>query len=191
MIQHLKGAVIWADSRYFVLEVNGIGYKIFATNETCSKAYKKINDLFPVWTHEVVREDANDLYGFVTKEDLDFFELLITVSGIGPKSALGVMNVSPVDSLKMAIAASDTNHLTKVSGIGKKLAEKIVLELKDKITGIGEDNSASLKDEAEALEALKSLGYGHNEVREALKSLPSAVIGTKDKIKQALKILGK
>ncbi|MEI8339390.1 MAG: Holliday junction branch migration protein RuvA [bacterium] len=191
MIQHLTGSVIWAETKYFVLDVAGVGYKVYGTSESCAKAYKSLNDKMAVWIHMVVREDAMDLYGFLTREDLEFFELLITVSGIGPKSALGVMGISPVDSLKAAIASSDTTHLVKVSGIGKKLAEKIVLELKDKVTAGTEAGQNILRDDVEVLEALKAIGYGHNEARDMLQLIPPTVTGTKDRIKHALKIVGR
>ena len=191
MITHLRGKVIWNNDRFLVLEVNGLGYKVFGTTELCLIASKKIGTEMSVWTHEVIREDANDLYGFFDKTELDFFEQLISISGIGPKSALGVMNVSPVESLKQAIAQSDTGHLTKVSGIGKKLAEKIVLELKDKIDINTEDTAINLTGEIDVLEALKAIGYYHNDAREAIKQIPASVSDTKERIRHALKLLGR
>lgn len=190
MITHLRGTVIDTGERHIVLEVGGVGYKVFSTMEVCLKAKQAKGD-FPIWTHHVVREDASDLYGFGSKDDLAFFELLISISGIGPKSALGVMNVSPVVMLKQAIAASDTSHLTKVSGIGKKLAEKIILELKDKVGVSDEEQAGNLKGEIDVLEALKAIGYDHNDAREALKQIPASVVGTKERIRHALKTLGK
>lgn len=187
---HLIGTVIDTSDRYFVLENNGIGYKVFSTSELCRKANKKQTSL-SVWIHHVIREDASDLYGFETKDDLDFFEQLISISGIGPKSALGVMNVSPVTILRRAIATEDTSHLTKVSGIGKKLAEKIVLELKDKIHLTTDESDSSLQGEVEVLEALKTIGYSHEDVREALKGIPADIKDTKERIRYALKKLGK
>jgi len=187
---HLTGKVIDTSDRYFVLDNNGVGYKIFSTSELCRRADKKSDNL-SVWIHHVIREDASDLYGFLTKDDLYFFEQLISISGIGPKSALGVMNVSPTTILRQAIATEDTSHLTKVSGIGKKLAEKIVLELKDKIHMTSAESESSLKGEVEVLEALKTIGYSHEDVREALKGIPADITETKEKIRYVLKKLGK
>ncbi len=191
MITHIHGKVIWNNDRYLVVETGGLGYKIFGTTELCLSSSKNSNKEIELWLHEVIREDANDLYGFREKADLDFFELLISISGIGPKSALGIMNVSPVSVIQRAVAEGDTSHLTKVSGIGKKLAEKIVLELKDKIINVNYENTGSLKSEIEVLEALKAIGYDHNDAREALKQIPANITETKERIRHALKILGK
>jgi len=190
MITHLRGTIIDTADRHFVLETGGVGYKIFSTTELCLKA-RRAKDNFPVWTHHVIREDTSDLYGFETKDELAFFEQLISISGIGPKSALGVMNVSPVEMLRRAIAASDTSHLTKVSGIGKKLAEKIVLELKDKVGLSDDEQASSLKGEVDVLEALKAIGYDHNDARDALKQIPPSITDTKERIRHALKLLGR
>jgi Holliday junction DNA helicase RuvA len=185
MIIHLKGKVIHKEDKYIVLDINGIGYKVFGTFETIESGH--VGQDKSLWVHHAVREDAEDLFGFITKEELDFFEMLIGISGIGPRTALGILNVTTVSALKKAVASNDTSHLTKVSGIGKKNADKIVLELKGKFDK--EDITGGFKEEVDALEALKSLGYSHNDAREALKSVKS--IDTTDKIKEALKILGR
>jgi Holliday junction DNA helicase RuvA len=135
-----------------------------------------------------VREDALDLYGFLSEEELSFFEMLISISGIGPKTALNVLSVSSVSALKKAISTSDVSHLVKVSGIGKKIADKIVLELKDKVEG-SDENGPTLREEVDAIEALKALGYSQKEAREALKEASGKT--TSERIKEALKILGK
>ena len=113
-----------------------------------------------------MREDVLDLYGFLDHRELEFFEMLISVSGIGPKGALSILGITSIETLRKAISTGDTSYLTKVSGIGKKTAEKIIIELRDKI---GEEKGgSSLQGELDALEALKSLGYSQNEAREAL-----------------------
>ena len=188
MISHLSGTVIYKDSRSIVLDIAGVGYKVFATGKTLDTAHegKKID----LWICQSVREDSLTLYGFPAKEDLDLFELLVsTVSGVGPKSALNILNVSSAQALRRAVSTGDTAHLTRVSGIGKKLADKIILELKGKLEG--EDGGLMPKDEADALEALKSLGFGHAEAREALEKIDSKITDTGDRVKKALKILGK
>ena len=166
---------------------------MYATVETLGKAANiSKSETVTFWTHLVVREDALDLYGFLTKEDMDFFELLISISGIGPKTALGILNVTTVSILKRAVSSGDTSHLTKVSGIGKKNADKIVLELKGKFGADGnEQDGTTLKEEIDALEALKSLGFEHKAAREALKDLPGEITSTSDRVKAALKVLGK
>lgn len=184
MIGYLKGTLIHQDLKSVILSVSGVGYKIY-TNTAILEGTKSKELEF--WTHLAVRENALDLYGFQTKEELSFFELLLTVSGIGPKSAIGILNIASLQNLRHAIATGDTAHLTKVSGIGKKNAEKIVIELKDKLEHIGSDGT-SLSEDIDALEALKSLGYGEREAREALKKVTDEK-STGDKIKKAMKML--
>lgn len=161
-----------------------MGYKISVSPDTLSKV-KKEECFFFIHTH--VREDAIDLYGFLGREELEFFEMLINVSGIGPKGALSILGIASLDTLRKAISTGDTTYLTKISGIGRKTAEKIVIELRDKM---GEERSGtSLQGELDAMEALKSLGYSQNEIREALKKV-SPEANTNTKIREALKILG-
>ena len=192
MISRLKGNVIDSDTKSVILDVNGVGYKVFANTETISKSNRSKNSPLELFTYLAVRENSMDLYGFTSKETLEFFELLISVSGIGPKSALGILNVAEVGTLRSAISSGETSHLTKVSGIGKKTAEKIVLELRDKIGALeSEFDGTNMKGEVDAMEALKSLGYSQSEAREALKKIPKEISSTSDKVKSALKILGK
>jgi Holliday junction DNA helicase RuvA len=188
MISKITGQIIHKADKFVVVETNGIGYKIFATNELLS--ITKMDEKFSVWTYLAVRENALDLYGFANKKELDFFELLITISGVGPKTALGILNVATVDSLRTAISTNETAHLTKVSGLGKKMADKIVLELKGKL-GDYEEINFGQKEEIDALEALKSLGYSHKESREALQEIDKSHTTTSARVKAALKHLGK
>jgi Holliday junction DNA helicase RuvA len=191
MISHLKGTVSHIDSKYLVLDVNSVGYKVYCTSDTLASAIK--GSEVEVWTHLAVREDALDLYGFSSLQELGFFELLITVSGIGPKTALGVLNTASIESIHVAVESGDTSHLTKVSGLGKKLAEKIVLELRDKLDGVAgtTDKARSMSKDADAIEALKSLGYREGEARDVLKKMDKSISDTGEKIKMALKILGR
>ncbi|MFM2357769.1 MAG: hypothetical protein RJA61_506 [Candidatus Parcubacteria bacterium] len=186
MIAHIHGKVIHTGNRFLVIENNGLGYKVFVGDRIL---LNKTNQTISLWTHHTVREDASDLFGFETEEELSLFELLISVSGIGPKTALGILNITTPQSLKQAVISGETNHLVKVSGIGKKTAEKIVIELRDKFKE--EDLSGThFKDEVDVLEALKSLGYSHKDIRDALDETPKEVVSTQDKIKYALKFLG-
>lgn len=186
MIIHLKGTILDKKDKYLVLEVNNIGYKVFATTETIESG--AVGQPKSLWTHHAVREDAEDLFGFNTKDELEFFELLIGISGIGPRTALGILNVTTIGALKKAVSSGDTSHLTKVSGIGKKNADKIVLELKDKFEK--EDHGHVSSDEIDAIEALQALGYSQNDARKALRDI-SGDITTQERIKQALKTLNK
>lgn len=188
MISQITGQIIHKADKFVIVETNNIGYKVFATTELLSVA--KQDKTLKIWTYLAVRENALDLYGFVDKKELDFFELLITISGVGPKTALNILNVATVDSLRKAISTGETAHLTKVSGLGKKMADKIVLELKGKL-GTYEEVTLGLKEEIDALEALKSLGYSHREAREALQEIDKSLTSTSDRVKAALKHLGK
>lgn len=186
MIGSVKGKIILKTEKFLIVETGGIGYKINVSPDTISKT-KKIGDEVMLWIHTHVREDALDLYGFLDREELEFFELLLNVSGIGPKSALAILGIASIETLRKAIATDDISYLTKISGIGRKTAEKIVIELRDKMGD--EKSDGSMQGELDALEALKSLGYSQNEAREALKQTKSA--DTNAKIKEALKILAK
>jgi len=186
MISRLRGTLIAHGGRHVILDVAGVGYKIAVMPETL-RALGKTEGEATLLTHLVVREDALDLYGFFLQDELDLFELLIGISGIGPKSALQVMSLAGVEALKKAISSEDTSYLTKVSGIGKKTAEKIVLELKDKL-GAGGGHHGELREESDAVLALQSLGYSQAEAREALKSVKAE--GTGNRVKEALRMLG-
>ena len=190
MIARIEGTIIHTTDKFFVVDVNGVGYKVFITTDTVG-AYG-MGDTVALWTYTAVRENSLDLHGFPTIDELSFFELLLDVSGIGPKSALSIRTVASLDTLKQAIATGDTSYLNKVSGIGRKTADKIVLELRDKLHAHTEDTagSPSLRGESDAVEALKSLGYSQNEARDALKQVPHSVEGINARIKEALKILG-
>lgn len=185
MIGYIKGRVISKRVNFVVVDISGVGYKVYTGSNTLAKLKK--GETAELHTHLVVRENVLDLYGFLNQEDLEFFELLIDVSGIGPKSGLAILDLASVRTLKKAIGSGDTSYLTKVSGIGKKTAEKIVLELRDKLGATGEE--AELVGEVEVLEALKSLGYTTGEAREALRQVDKSVEGTSEKVKAALKIL--
>lgn len=191
MIAFLEGTVQFRSERAVVINVHGVGYHVFARPETLAKL-PEIGGGVKIWTHHHVREDSHDLYGFLHRAELEFFELLIGISGIGPKGAMGVLGVAPVDTLKKAIAAGDTSYLTRISGIGRKTAEKIVLELKEKMAGRGVTIEApELKEDADAMEALTSLGYSQAEARAALTAVPVDVVQAGDRVREALKRTGK
>ena len=187
MIGTLNGTVRHKDLSKLVVDVSGVGYKVLVTTETALDIATG-SPIF-LWTHLVVRETSLELFGFLDKETLDAFELLITISGIGPKSALGILNVASPSTLRQAVASGDTTYLTRVSGIGKKNAEKIVLELKDKMKITKEDTSVDTRSEGDALEALVSLGYSERDALESLKKVPKEIEGAGERVKAALKLL--
>lgn len=187
MIGTLSGTVRHKDLHVVIVDVGGVGYKVFCTTDTALDAIP--GEPIFLWTYLSVRENALDLFGFLDKETMDLFELLIGISGIGPKTALGILNVATPAMLRQAVATEDISYLTKVSGIGKKNAEKIVLELRDKLITTSEDLVSGRAGEGDVLEALISLGYSERDARDAVKRLPKELEGTSARIKEALKNL--
>lgn len=189
MISSLSGTVRHKGLNSIVVDVSGVGYKVAVNLDTALDVVPG-SSIF-LWTHLAVRENSLELFGFTERESLEIFELLISISGIGPKTALGILNAASPSTLRQAVAEGDTSYLTRVSGIGKKNAEKIVLELKDKLKISSDEHSAHhhSKTDTDALEALISLGYSERDAREALKKTPKEDGGASEKVKQALKIL--
>lgn len=192
MLSFLRGKIIHKTINYFVLEVNNIGYQIFAGANFLEGL--RLGAEAEIFTHHHVREEASDLYGFKTAEELELFELLLTVSGVGPKSALGVLSIASAGDIKEAIMRDDASLLTKVSGIGKKTAERVVLELKNKIirTGVSAAilNSATTLGSDE-IDALMSLGYSLSDARTALNALGPEFKDSGERVKAALKKMAK
>jgi len=186
MIAKLTGKVDEVFLGSVILDVSGVGYKVFLSNGNLSGLItgKEISLLI----HHVIRETASDLYGFMKKEEKDFFELLLSVSGIGPKSALAVLNSASIETLHEGITSGDASYLTKVSGIGKKSAGKIIVELRDKIGTVGASNGTTTGSGA-AIEALTALGYSEREARDAIQKMDKE-LSTEEMIKEALKYLG-
>ena len=192
MIAHLSGKLLFSNERFVVIDVSGVGYKVRVTMDTLRSLRDTKDQNISLWIHTSVREDALDLYGFAQQEELDFFEQLISVSGIGPRTGLSILNIAPVNHLRQAIAAGDIGTLTKVSGIGSKGAQKIILELRDKMSSHAtEAGSSMLREEQDAIEGLVALGYTERDAREALKKVPQEIKGTGARIKDALKRIGK
>ncbi len=177
-----------------IVEVGGVGYIARVPLFALTLLRPQANQNISLFIHTRVAEDALDLYGFPTEDELLFFKQLMSVSGIGPKTALSILNVSDVATLRRSIAAGDAAALTKVFGIGKKSAERLVVELRDKLaleqTARGESSQGG-GDDAEVVEALAALGYTLGEARGALKQIgSSAALGVNERISAALKALG-
>jgi holliday junction DNA helicase RuvA len=191
MIARIEGIIVHIAEKFIIVDVSGVGYKLSITSETITSSI--LGDHVSFWVHTAVRENSIDLYGFKSINEMSFFELLLDVSGIGPRGALSILAIAPLDTLKRAIAMGDMGYLNKVSGIGKKTAEKIIIELRDKLQDYKNDGDTPglLRDESDIVEALKSLGYSQNEAREALKQVPATTLGTNARIKEALQIIGK
>jgi holliday junction DNA helicase RuvA len=189
MISSLSGTIRYKNPHSLVIDVGGVGYKVFV--ETGMALEAELGESVFLWTHLAVRETALDLFGFSERESLELFELLITISGIGPKTALGILNVATPATLRQAVSTGDTSYLTRVSGIGKKNAEKIVLELKDKLHVAESDKvgQRQARADSDVLEALISLGYPERDARAALKEIPADIDSTSGRVKAALKSL--
>ncbi len=191
MISRISGALIQLELKFAIIDVGGIGYKVYVGGESLEALAGNLGQNVSLFTYLAVRENALDLYGFKNQETLSMFEMLITVSGIGPKSAMGILAVASEHTIREAIVNEDTSYLTKVSGIGKKNAEKIVLELKGKFKdddytiGSGKD----VTKEALAVDALKSLGFDEREARDAVKKMDKE-LSAEEMIRVALREIG-
>lgn len=194
MFASIFGKIIHKTDKAVVIENSGIGYKVFVSENVLAEL--EVDKEAKLYTHQYIREDMMDLYGFLNWTDMEFFEMLISISGIGPKGALGVLSVADIKTIKSAILAGDSSIMTKVSGIGQKMAAKIVLELKSKLKDVisKEDMmsyaSEDYKKDMEVLDALIGLGYNRAKAREALKQV-SGNLTTEEKVKECLRVLGK
>lgn len=189
MISRITGVYALGGPSWALVDVHGVGYKVFTTPQNLT--ILGVGQPCAFWTYLAVRDDALDLYGFSEQADLDFFGKLLTLPGIGPKSALGILAVAPVETLIKAISEENPSYLTKMTGLGKKSAEKIVQGLKDKLDGfILPTRTPRLQEEADIVEAITALGYSLPEARDAAKQIPSEISGIGERVKAALKILG-
>ena len=186
MIRKLSGEIDEISNNEIILDVSGVGYLVRIANSTLSSL--RVGMKVSLYTHHAIRETASDLYGFLEKSDLDFFEMLLGISGIGPKSALGVINTAPVKTIIEGIQSGNADHLAKISGIGKKSAEKIMVGLKDKVEMGASGGDGVNSGATDAIEALTSLGYTLNDARTAVQKLDNA-LSTEEIVKLALKNL--
>jgi Holliday junction DNA helicase RuvA len=192
MISFLSGKILAKGVNFVILRVNDAGYKIFINNVFLADV--KIGVELEIYTHQYVREDALDLYGFKSMEELEMFELLLSISGIGPKSALGVLAVGSVEDIKESISRGDPHLLTKVSGIGRKTAERVVLELREKVGHLSLSSksvSGTSLASGDEIDALMALGYSMQQARDALSSVDKSTKDSGERIKAALKKLAK
>lgn len=196
MFAYINGKIADKANNYVVIDAGGIGYKIFMS----TKAIESLNEIGTtqkVYTYYYVREDNISLYGFLSNEELRMFELLLSVSGIGAKSALAILSEITPSSFALAVITSDDSKLVKIPGIGKKTAARMILELKDKLKNetaieknekiekaIKEDNKDS-----EAISALQVLGYTNKEIEKALEKIDITGMSVEEIIKKALTLL--
>ena len=185
MLYNINGVLTVTDVNYIVVECGGVGFKCFTTLNTV-KNIGRVGDKVNVFTYLSVREDALDLYGFSTVEELESFKLLITVSGIGPKAAVSILSELSPDRLAVCIASGDAKAIMRAQGVGKKTAERVVLELKDKMGSISVSgnsqavaNAASASENsvsAEAVEALVALGFSQTDASVAVGAMDDEMI---------------
>ncbi|MDE6949697.1 MAG: Holliday junction branch migration protein RuvA [Lachnospiraceae bacterium] len=198
MYAYFKGKIAAKEFDLAVLEVNGIGYNIRISADT-SSLLPAVGEEVKLYTYTSVREDAIALYGFLTKDDLDMFKLLIGVNGIGPKGGQSILSVMTPDDLRFAIVSGDAKMIAKAPGIGAKTAQRIILDMKDKVSledtlhSAGEETrmeSSASDSVREAVEALTALGYGMTEAARAVKEVKDAEQMTVEEIlKASLKYL--
>lgn len=197
MIAYLKGKVEFKSINYAVIEINGVGYKVFMPTKTLQQIEIK-NDI-KVFTYMKVSEDDISLYGFMTNEELAMFELLISVGGIGAKSAINILSNIEPSKFALAVITDDVNTLKKLPGIGPKTAQRIILELKDKLkseqaieTENTENYQISLSQNVQdAIDALQVLGYTRTEIEKTLSEINTNNMSVEDIIKEGLKLFAR
>ena len=197
MFYSLTGKIIYTGEQSFAISCGGVGFKCFATRNTLATLNGKSGDV-TVFTHLNVREDALDLFGFATEQELDAFKMLIGVSGVGPKAALAILSELSPDAFAIAVASGDTKAITAANGVGPKLAQRVIMELKDKISNVSFVSEQSVATSAavnavnnmsntsEAIAALAALGYSQSEASVAVSKL-SPDLSVEELIKGALK----
>jgi len=191
MIYSIFGKLIVKKPLFAVLEANGIGFKIFISLKSFRKL-PKIGTKTLLFCHPHIRQDAMEIYGFADEKELGLFELLNSINNIGPKSALKVLSAANAEKLTAIVNSGRTDLLSKISKIGKKTAERIILELRDKIKNKENEDSIYLAETDLDIEtALKNLGYRKNEITEAVKNLPPKAKKIEERMKMALKFLAK
>lgn len=197
MLYHLNGELVLCDMTMAVIECAGVGYKLYISGNTLGKLADKVGEKVKVFTYMKVSEDAVDLYGFYGEDELEIFKLLISVSGVGAKSAISILSLLTPASFAQAVAAGNAKAISQAQGIGAKTAQRIILELKDKLANqsYGDDEGAAAAVSADvhdnftdAIDTLIVLGYTRREATAALKGI-DASLGLEDVIKAALKKL--
>lgn len=194
MYYYIKGLVVHKADNFVVIDANGIGYKILTSRQSIA-SLEKISCEVLLYTHLYVREDIFELYGFSTSEELASFELLISVSGVGPKAALNILSTLSAPNLALAIVTNDAKSITKAQGVGPKLAQRLILELKDKVKNEQLPGSSVFVDapnadcSSEAVSALVVLGYSSQEAQRALSQANALELPTEEAIKKALTYL--
>lgn len=185
MIARIAGKIVEREEKALIVDVGGVGYRVRVLSLTLRKVELGEMTVLKIYHH--VGQDDEILFGFETREQLKYFELLLTVPSVGPKTAIGILEVAPPRVLEQAVAEHDVTLLTKVSGVGKKTAERILIELKGKIEK-PERGGVSGTVQQEAMEALLSIGFTSSQAREALHKLPKSIKTVEEAVRAALKV---
>lgn len=191
MIGSLKGVIDYREDPFLILDVQGVGYKVLVPSSVLSNTH--LGEEIKLFIHTHVREDVLELYGFVDASDLKLFTHLISVSGVGCRTALGIFSVGSRHDVVQAISAGDVSFFTSVPRLGKKNGQKIIIELRNKV-GAGGDldlSDTAGNEQGEVVEALKAFGFSQQEAHQALQGLNGQGNSVQEKIKLALKYLGK
>ncbi len=189
MISLLQGTIYDIRGNILTLLVGGVGYQVHISPYTAGKLSGE--SAITLYTHTNVREDALQLFGFLEVAELEMFELLISISGIGPKVALGILAIADPKTIRTAIVNKDPSILTSVSGVGKKTAERVIIELQNKVSDVDIHDASTALGDQEAIEALTAMGYSMSQARDALKALPADMTDISTRIRKALQNLGK
>lgn len=190
MIYSISGKLSVKSGHFAVVDAAGLGLKIF-TNRRTLDALPTLGSSIKFFCHLHLREDGLELYGFLAPEELNFFELLISVSGVGPKSALAILEIAELKNLAAAIKEGRPDLLTRASGIGRKTAERIILELKSKVQSEkSEVVVGKMETDVDLVETLVGLGYRRDQAKSALSRVNEKMIDLEERLKAALKILG-
>lgn len=194
MIRHIRGKIADIADGAVVVDVSGVGYQVFVNK---APEHFTLEKEITFHTHHAIQERAQDLYGFSNRDELDLFTLLLGIPKVGPKSAMQILTQSDIETIKKAVLSDDPTYLTKMSGVGKKTAEKVVAELKDKFENFAGAYNTDTNDEAaaqpfaaDAIDALIALGYPQSDARKVVLNLPSDIQSANEAVREALKTLG-
>lgn len=202
MISWLSGKIKYKGKKFIILDVNGVGYKVFVSSKTLSQINSPSNSSLnrggekggdiELFIHQHLREDTSDLFGFLTFEEMQFFEAILSVAGVGPRVGMNILAEAPILEIKKAIVSGDVLFFDSIPGIGRRKAERFIVELKDKIDIMPrEKEERSVVADHDVVDALVKLGYKRREAQIAVRQIPSEIKETKEKVKWVLKSLGK
>lgn len=192
MIGFLRGVVAFRDDPFLLIDVSGVGYRVIASRTVLSKL-NGIGEKVAVFTYTHVREEALELYGFATQDDLKLFEMLLSVSGIGPKTALGIFTIGEARDIQEAIRGGNVDFFTTVPRLGRKNAQKIIIELKGKLGSIAELDltEKDVLENKDVLSALRAFGFSSREAGDAIRAIRGQGQTTEERVRLALRYLGK